>query len=262
MARPHENGPDIVSKIPHHIAIIMDGNRRWARRRGATTLYGHREGAETLKRIARHSGELGTRWLSVFAFSFENWGRAKPEIDGLMGLLHNFLENDIGKLSEENVKLRVVGERKRFTPRLAGLLDWAEKETEGNSGLNLTLALDYGGKQEIALAARRLATEVARGMISAEDINEDMLKSRMNTAPLPQIDLLIRTGGDMRLSNFMLWDMSYAELHFSRVLWPDFSIEDLDAAIKEFGGRERRFGGDGAVPRAAQIRSIAANSNN
>lgn len=229
---------------PHHLAIIMDGNRRWSRQRGLAVLRGHQQGSNTLKTIARHAHDRGIRWLSAFAFSSENWTRPRPEVDGLMGLLRGFLENDISELNDENVKLRVIGNRSRLTPHLGKLIAWAEQETAVNTGLNLSLALDFGGRQDIVSAARSLATEAANGLIDASQINEDMLKSRMEASPLPEIDLLIRTGGEQRLSNFMLWDLSYAELLFSAKLWPDFTADDLDAAIEEFSGRERRFGGD------------------
>jgi len=233
-----------MNSIPYHLAIIMDGNRRWARGNGMGSLRGHQQGADTLKTVAKHAHEYGVKWLSVFAFSFENWKRPKPEVEGLMGLLARFLENDIGELNDQNVKLRVIGNRTRFSPRLIDLIEWAEKETFNNSGLNLTLALDYGGRQEIAMAARLVATEVASGIISIEDINEDFLKSRMLSSALPEIDLLIRTGGEQRVSNFMLWDISYAELHFTPVFWPNFTISDLEKALDDFSKRDRRFGGN------------------
>jgi undecaprenyl diphosphate synthase len=233
-----------MNNTPHHIAIIMDGNRRWAKRNGREALFGHEQGAKTLKSVARAVHEKGCRWLTVFAFSFENWTRPKAEVDGLMLLLRRFLENDINELNGENVKLRVIGSRDRLSSRLGSLIEWAEDETSGNTGLNLSIALDYGGRQELTNAARILATEVDRGIIKASDINEDILKSRMASSALPDIDLLIRTGGEQRLSNFMLWDMSYAELFFSPELWPDFSGESLDRALSSFAARDRRFGGN------------------
>ena len=240
---------------PHHLAIIMDGNRRWSHQRGIPVLRGHQQGSNTLKTIARHAHDRGISWLSAFAFSSENWSRPRPEVDGLMGLLRGFLENDISELNDENVKLRVIGSRSRLSPHLGKLIEWAENETSGNTGLNLSLALDFGGRQDITAAARSLASDVANGSIAAGDIDEDLLKSRMEASPLPEIDLLIRTGGEQRLSNFMLWDLSYAELHFTPALWPDFTTDDLDQAIGDFAGRERRFGGDAkpAVDVAAAV---------
>lgn len=236
-----------MNNIPHHVAIIMDGNRRWARDRGHEVLFGHEKGAGTLKMIAHQAHDRGIRWLTAFAFSFENWTRPKPEIDGLMLLMRRFLENDVNELHAENVRLRVIGTRDRLSSRLVRLIEWAEEETAGNTGLNLSIAIDYGGRQELANAARVLAAEVARGIIRSSDINEDLLKSRMGSSALPDIDLLIRTGGEQRISNFMLWDISYAELFFCQALWPEFSTEIFDSALQSFAQRERRFGGDSAL---------------
>ncbi len=248
-----------MPKTPHHLAIIMDGNRRWSKQRGIPILRGHQQGSNTLKTIARHAHDRGIRWLSAFAFSSENWSRPRPEVDGLMGLLRGFLENDISELNDENVKLRVIGNRSRLSSHLGELIEWAEQETSGNSGLNLTLALDFRGGQDIAAAARALATEAANGLLDASKIDEDMLKSRMAVSPLPEIDLLIRTGGEQRLSNFMLWDLSYAELYFTQTLWPDFTTDDLDEAIANFAGRERRFGGDAeTVVEADVIKTVTS----
>ena len=246
-----------MSNKPHHLAIIMDGNRRWARQRGLSTVLGHKKGAEILKEVARHANDEGVRWLTAFAFSFENWSRPKVEIDGLMGLLRNFLENDVGELRKQNVKLRVIGSRSRFSPKLVELIEWAERYTSGNTGLNLTLALDYGGRQEIIEALKVLVNEVENGILTVDDIKEDVVKSRMSSVALPDIDLLVRTGGEQRISNFMLWDISYAELHFSPVLWPDFTQQDFQHAIKDFMGRDRRFGGDTVVDMQDRVMSLA-----
>ena len=245
-----------MSKTPHHLAIIMDGNRRWARARATSPVFGHKKGADVLKDIARCAHDCDVRWLTAFAFSFENWSRPKIEIDGLMSLLRGFLENDVGELNMENVKLRVIGNRSRFTPKLIELIEWAETSTSGNTGLNLTLALDYGGRQEITDSVKLLASEVENGILSADDIKEDVVKSRMSSAALPDVDLLIRTGGEQRVSNFMLWDMSYAELYFTPVLWPDFSRQDLQKAFDEFAGRDRRFGGDTVVDTTESARPL------
>lgn len=235
----------------------MDGNRRWSRQRGLAVLRGHQQGASTLKTITRHAHDRGIRWLSAFAFSNENWTRPRPEVGGLMGLLRGFLENDVAELDNENVKLRVIGNRSRFSQNLGKLIDLAERKTAANTGLNLTLALDYGGRQDISSAARALAVEVASGILDAGDINEDMLKSRMSAAALPDIDMLIRTGGEHRLSNFMLWDLSYTELYFTSSLWPDFSTDDLDRALADFAGRERRFGGGSHGDTGAAVTTLA-----
>lgn len=233
-----------MSEQPHHLAIIMDGNRRWARERGLNVLRGHNRGADTLKDICSYAYDSGVRWLTVFAFSAQNWSRPKSEVDGLMMLMRRFLQADTEDLLKENVKFRVIGRRDRLTDDLVALIEGVESRTKGNNGLNLTIAIDYGGQQEIVGAARMLAEEVANGIITVAEINEDLVKSRMTSSMLPQIDLLIRTGGEYRISNFMLWDLSYAELHFTPVYWPDFSVADLGRALDEFGARERRFGGD------------------
>ena len=247
-----------MSNKPHHLAIIMDGNRRWARQRGLSPVLGHKKGADILKEVARYAHDHEVRWLTAFAFSFENWSRPKVEIDGLMGLLRGFLENDVGELNKQNVKLRVIGNRSRFSPKLVDLIEWAERFTSGNTGLNLTLALDYGGRQEITEALKILVSEVEGGILTVDDINEDLVKSRMTSLALPDIDLLVRTGGEQRISNFMLWDMSYAELHFSPVLWPDFTRQDFQRALDDFSGRDRRFGGDTVVDMQDRVAPLAA----
>ena len=247
-----------MSNKPHHLAIIMDGNRRWARQRGLSPVLGHKKGADVLKEVARYAHDQEVRWLTAFAFSFENWSRPKVEIDGLMGLLRGFLENDVGELNKQNVKLRVIGNRSRFSPKLVDLIEWAERFTSGNTGLNLTLALDYGGRQEITEALKILVSEIEGGILTVDDINEDVVKSRMTSLALPDIDLLVRTGGEQRISNFMLWDMSYAELHFSPVLWPDFTRQDFQRALDDFSGRDRRFGGDTVVDMQDRVAPLAA----
>ena len=233
-----------MSDKPHHLAIIMDGNRRWARKRGLNVLLGHDRGADALRNICSFAYDAGVKWLTVFAFSAQNWARPKSEVDGLMMLMRRFLQADAEELLKENVKLRVIGRRDRLTDDLVVLIEDVETRTKGNNGLNLTIAIDYGGQQEIVGAARLLAEEVANGIITVSEINDDLVKSRMTSSMLPQIDLLIRTGGEFRISNFMLWDLSYAELHFTPVYWPDFSVADLSRALNEFGTREWRFGGD------------------
>jgi len=233
-----------MTSIPHHLAIIMDGNRRWARERGLDVLRGHNNGADNLKAICRHAFDAGVRWLTVFAFSSQNWSRPRMEVEGLMALMRRFLMSDTEELLQQNVKFRVIGRRDRLASELVDLIERTERETKGNTGLNLTIAIDYGGQQEIAIAARRLAEEVARGILQPDEINEDKVKARMSSSMLPEIDLLIRTGGESRISNFMLWDLSYAELHFTPVFWPEFSVADLNRALDDFAGRERRFGGN------------------
>ena len=232
-----------MSNTPNHIAIIMDGNRRWAKKRGLESLLGHDKGAETLQEIAKSCANAHINWLTVFAFSSENWTRPQHEVAGLMRLIAKFIDTQAQELLDANVRLRIIGRRDRFADDLCAAIQGLEQRSSKNTGLNLTVALDYGGRQDIASAALAIAKEIEAGMLIADDVNDDLLKSRMSTKILPPVDLLIRTGGEKRLSNFLLWDLSYAELFFSKKLWPDFTHSDLFDAIKSFQRRERRFGG-------------------
>ena len=233
-----------MSNTPNHVAIIMDGNRRWAKKRRLGALLGHDKGAETLKEITESCADAHINWLTVFAFSSENWTRPEHEVAGLMRLIAKFIDTQAQKLLDANVRLRVIGRRDRFADDLCAAIQGLELRSSKNTGLNLTVALDYGGRQDIANAALAIAKEIEADMLTAADVNDDLLKSRMSTKILPPVDLLIRTGGEKRLSNFLLWDLSYAELFFSDKLWPDFTQNDLFDAIKSFQGRQRRFGGD------------------
>jgi undecaprenyl diphosphate synthase len=232
-----------MPNIPNHLAIIMDGNRRWARARRLETLLGHDRGAETLTMIAQNSVDAHINWLTVFAFSAENWTRPDYEVQGLMRLIIRFIETQAEELLEANVRLRIIGRRDRFSDDLCVAMNDLEQRSSTNTGLNLTVALDYGGRQDISSAVTRIAEELESGMLTAAEINDDLLKSRMQTKILPPVDLLIRTGGEQRLSNFLLWDLSYAELFFSAKLWPDFTTTDLFDALASFERRQRRFGG-------------------
>ncbi len=232
-----------MPNIPNHLAIIMDGNRRWARARRLETLLGHDRGAETLKTIAQNSVDAHINWLTVFAFSAENWTRPDYEVQGLMRLIIRFIETQAEELLEANVRLRIIGRRDRFSNDLCVAMNDLEQRSSTNTGLNLTVALDYGGRQDISSAVTRIAEELESGMLTAAEINDDLLKSRMQTKILPPVDLLIRTGGEQRVSNFLLWDLSYAELFFSAKLWPDFTTTDLFDALASFERRQRRFGG-------------------
>ena len=232
-----------MPNIPNHLAIIMDGNRRWARARRLETLFGHDRGAETLKMIAQNSVDAHINWLTVFAFSAENWTRPDYEVQGLMRLIIRFIMTQAQELLEANVRLRIIGRRDRFSDDLCVAMSDLEQQSSTNTGLNLTVALDYGGRQDISNAVTRIAEELESGMLTAAEINDDLLKSRMQTKILPPVDLLIRTGGEQRLSNFLLWDLSYAELFFSAKLWPDFTTTDLFDALASFERRQRRFGG-------------------
>ena len=232
-----------MSNTPNHVAIIMDGNRRWAKKRRLGALSGHDKGAETLKEITESCADAHINWLTVFAFSSENWTRPEHEVAGLMRLIAKFIDTQAQDLLDANVRLRVIGRRDRFNDDLCAAIQSLEQRSSKNTGLNLTVALDYGGRQDIANAALAIAKEIEAGMLTADDVNDDLLKSRMSTKILPPVDLLIRTGGEKRLSNFLLWDLSYAELFFSDKLWPDFTRSDLFDAITSFQGRQRRFGG-------------------
>jgi undecaprenyl diphosphate synthase len=233
-----------MSNTPNHIAIIMDGNRRWAKKRRLGPLLGHDKGAKTLKDITESCADAHINWLTVFAFSSENWIRPEHEVAGLMRLIAKFIDTQAQELLDANVRLRIIGRRDRFADDLCTAIQGLEQRSSKNTGLNLTVALDYGGRQDIASAALAIAKEIEAGMLIADDVNDDLLKSRMSTKILPPVDLLIRTGGEKRLSNFLLWDLSYAELFFSEKLWPDFTHSDLFIAIKSFKRRQRRFGGD------------------
>ena len=229
--------------VPRHLAIIMDGNNRWARREGYPGVAGHRAGAEVVREIVSACESRGIRYLTLFAFSSENWGRSRTEVRALLTLLSRYLRNEVAKLASDGVRLRVIGRRDRFSPRLQRLMAKAEAATASGDRATLTLALDYGGRWDVSSAAASLAQDVADGRINADDINEQLLSSRMSLADQPAPDLCIRTGGEWRLSNFLLWQFAYAELWFTDTLWPDFTVDELDVAISHFASRERRYGG-------------------
>jgi undecaprenyl diphosphate synthase len=243
MSPAGENDTTVKEAPPRHVAIIMDGNGRWAAARGLPRFEGHRRGVEALRRTIRAAIELGIDYLTVFSFSSENWRRPPEEIADLMGLLKRFIRNDLADLHANGVRVRVVGSRDRLSDDIASLLSEAENLTRDNTGLTLVVAFNYGSRQEIALAARSLAEDVAAGRLRPEDISEESLAKRLWTANVPDPDLLIRTSGEMRLSNFLMWQSAYAELVFTPVLWPDFDRAALESAIAAFRGRDRRFGG-------------------
>jgi undecaprenyl diphosphate synthase len=228
---------------PRHVAIIMDGNGRWARARGLPRAEGHRQGVEALRRTVRHAADRGVEVLTLFSFSSENWSRPADEVGTLMGLLRLFVRRDLAELRDANVHIRIIGERSELEPSIAALLDEAETVTAGNDGLELVIAFNYGGRNEIARAARRLAEDVAAGRLSPEDVTEASLAARLDTAGYPDPDVVIRTSGELRISNFLLWQAAYSELVFVQTYWPDFDAATFDAAIAEFFGRDRRFGG-------------------
>jgi undecaprenyl diphosphate synthase len=228
--------------IPRHIAIIMDGNGRWAQARGLPRVAGHRQGAEAVRRTVRIAGEIGIPYLTLFGFSSENWKRPLEEVDDLMGLLRHYLRGEIAELHKNNVRLRIIGDLTRLAPDIVTLIANAEALTRSNTGVNLTIALSYGGRAEIVAAVRSLAAKSAEGRLVPQAIDEAVISRHLFTADIPDPDLLIRTSGEQRISNFLLWQCAYSELVFTKTLWPDFGSADLEQAIADFGGRERRYG--------------------
>jgi undecaprenyl diphosphate synthase len=229
--------------VPRHVAIIMDGNGRWAEARGLPRREGHRRGVEALRRTVRAAGELGIDFLTIFSFSAENWSRPQSEIRDLMGLLRLFIRNDLADLNRNNVRVLVIGERDDLSQDIRGLVEEAEALTKANTGLTVVVAFNYGSRQEIARAAQKLGREVREGRLEPEHITADRLGASLDTAGLPDPDLIVRTSGEQRLSNFLLWQGAYSELVFMPIFWPDFDRAALEAAIDEYHRRERRFGG-------------------
>ena len=224
--------------IPRHVAIIMDGNGRWAKQRHLPRFAGHKAGVDAVRRVTREARAIGVEALTLYAFSSENWRRPEEEVNDLMGLLRVFIRSDIDELVRENVRLRVIGDYRRFAPDLVQMVDAAIARTESNTGPILAIALNYGAQAELAAAARRLAER-----LPPEQIDEAAIEAELDTRDLPPLDLLIRTSGEQRLSNFLLWQAAYAELLFVDTLWPDFDGEALADAIAAFGRRQRRYGG-------------------
>jgi undecaprenyl diphosphate synthase len=228
--------------LPRHIAIIMDGNGRWAQARGLPRIAGHRRGAEAVRRTLTAASDLGIPYLTLFGFSSENWKRPLSEVDDLMGLLRHYLRGEIAELHRNGVRLRVIGDRARLAPDIVTLIANAEALTRDNTGVNLTIALSYGGRAEIIAAMRTLAAKATAGQICPDAFVVAMIAQHLFTADIPDPDLLIRTSGEQRISNFLLWQCAYAELVFTKTLWPDFGRDDLERAIADYGGRERRYG--------------------
>ncbi|HSD92947.1 MAG TPA: isoprenyl transferase [Methyloceanibacter sp.] len=229
-----------------HIAIIMDGNGRWAAERGLPRAEGHRQGVESVRRTVEASLELGISHLTLFSFSSENWTRPKQEINDLFGLLRRFIRRDLADLHKHGVKIRVIGTREGLDADILRMIDEAVELTKDNAALNLTIAFNYGARDEIARAAQRIAADVADGALSAAEVTEERFGAYLDTANLPDPDLLIRTSGELRLSNFLLWQLAYAEFVFVDTYWPDFTRDQLEAAIAEYHRRSRRFGGTSA----------------
>jgi undecaprenyl diphosphate synthase len=247
--------PDQVAATLH-VAIIMDGNGRWARARGLPRTMGHRQGAEAARKVIKAAADAGVTHLTLFGFSSENWKRPKAEVQYLMGLLRSYLQRNVDDLHQAGVRLSVIGERDALPAEIVVLIVEAERLTRDNAGLHLTIALNYGGRADIAAAARKLAARVEAGMLAAEDIDEAAFGAHLSTAGLPDPDLMIRTSGEQRVSNFLLWQLAYAEMMFVEKYWPDFAGEDLVVALAEFRRRDRRFGAiiSDALPGAVQQR--------
>ncbi len=227
---------------PTHVAVIMDGNGRWAESRGLDRAAGHQEGMEAARRAVTSAAELGISYLTLYGFSNENWNRPAREIEDLMGLLRRYLRQEVEELDRQGVRILFIGDRSRLADDIVALLKMAEQRTRRNSGLTLTIALSYSGRQEITQAAQRLARRAASGEIDPDRIDEAALGRELFTANVPDPDLVIRTSGEKRISNFLLWQCAYAEMVFLDTLWPDFSREDFVVAVREFHGRDRRFG--------------------
>jgi undecaprenyl diphosphate synthase len=232
--------------VARHIAIIMDGNGRWAAERGLPRTEGHRQGVESVRRTVSAAQELGITHLTLFSFSSENWSRPRQEINDLFGLLRRFIRRDLADLHKNGVKIRVIGTREGIERDLLMLIDDAVELTKDNTSLNLTIAFNYGARNEIARAARRIAEDVDKGMLAPTEVTEERFAAYLDTAGLPDPDLLIRTSGELRLSNFLLWQLAYSEFVFVDCYWPDFSREQLEGALAEYQRRNRRFGGTSA----------------
>ncbi|MGB5166626.1 MAG: isoprenyl transferase [Woeseiaceae bacterium] len=231
-----------MTSVPTHVAVIMDGNGRWARKRGLPRHAGHRAGVKAVRATVETAAERGVRYLTLFAFSSENWNRPQEEVSKLMGLFVEALRREVAELHRNNVRLRFIGAREQLSDSLLGKIAAAEEKTAQNTGLELLVAVAYGGRWDIVTAVRRLATRVASGELDAALIDDDALAAELQLAGVPDPDLLIRTGGEQRISNFLMWNLAYAELFFPTVLWPDFDATHLDEALQFYAQRERRYG--------------------
>lgn len=229
-------------KIPNHVAIILDGNGRWAKRRGMPRNYGHVQGAKTVEVICEEAYRMGIQYLTVYAFSTENWSRPRDEVDALMGLLRNYMKTCLKTAAKNNMCVRIIGDKTRLDEDIRKRMDQLEEATKENTGLHFQIAINYGGRDEIVRAVRTLAQEAVNGQLSVEDITEERLSGALDTAGLPEPDLLIRTCNEQRISNFLLWQLAYTELYFTPVAWPDFSREELEKAIIAYNKRDRRYG--------------------
>lgn len=230
-------------EIPQHVAIIMDGNGRWAKKRLMPRNFGHKAGAKVVEQICEDAHELGIKYLTVYAFSTENWKRSVEEVTGIMNLLRRYLVDCIERASKNDMRVRVIGDRTALDTDIVEKINELEEKTKQYNGLNFTIALNYGGRDEIRRATVKLVRDVKEGKLSEDEIDENIISSYLDTADMPDPDLMIRTSGEQRLSNYLIWQLAYAEYYYTDVLWPDFTIEDLKAAIRYYNGRERRFGG-------------------
>lgn len=231
-----------LNNLPKHIAVIMDGNGRWAKKKGALRIFGHRNAVQAVREVTEGCAELGIQYLTLYAFSTENWNRPKEEVDNLMELLVNTLKQEIKRLTDNQVKLMTIGETSNLPPDCQRNLEWAIDQTKQNTGLTLNIALSYSGRWEILKAVKSIAQDVKRGKIDSNDINAEMFENYLQTSGIPDPELLIRTSGELRVSNFLLWQIAYTELYITPTLWPDFKKESLYEAIWSYQQRERRFG--------------------
>lgn len=229
--------------MPKHIAIIMDGNRRWARQKDLEPKLGHKEGAKTLEKIVRYANKIGIKYITVYAFSTENWKRAQDEVGALMLLFQTYLDDYCSRADTENIKIRIIGDVSALSKRMQKSIKRSEEKTKNNTGITFNIALNYGGRDEIVSAVKKIASDVKKGKLEIEDINENTISNNLYTAGQPDPDLIIRTSGELRTSNFLPWQIVYSEFIFIEKNWPDFTEKDLDDAIIEFQKRNRKFGG-------------------
>lgn len=229
-------------KIPNHVAIILDGNGRWAKSKGMPRNYGHVQGAKTVEVICEEAYRMGIQYLTVYAFSTENWNRPRDEVDALMGLLRNYMKTCLKTAAKNNMCVRIIGEKSRLDDDIRKRMEQLEEATRNNTGLHFQIAINYGGRDEIVRAVRRLADDAAKGGLSVNDITEEKISSTLDTGGIPDPDLLIRTCNEQRISNFLLWQLAYTELYFTPVAWPDFSKEELEKAVAAYNKRDRRYG--------------------
>jgi undecaprenyl diphosphate synthase len=231
-----------LSNIPNHVAIIMDGNGRWAKKRKMPRIYGHKKGADALRDVMNGCRDIGIKYLTIYAFSAENWQRPQDEVSGLMELLHHFLQKEIAVLHKNNIKLLIIGDKTKLPENINSEVTKAEELTKNNTDFTFIVALSYGSRQEIVSATKQIAQMVKNDELQIEEITENLIHTKLYTGNLPEPDLLIRTGGEQRISNFLLWQSAYTEFYFSDILWPDFTAKHLQTAIDDYAKRERRFG--------------------